>query len=387
MKFLTASSSLFPLLGVAVPTLGLGFGLGRMTSPSPDSKGSGPSLVQSAVRVGPQRTRTFAVIDPVEVAGSSKQSLGKGDLMQAIASDNPKARERNLDALLAKASLGEVRKLLDWAKDLPEGAAKKSALGKIMERWGEMEGPAAAAYAQQVLEQTGNPALLREAMKGWAQTDPEGSLQHAQGLPVADAIRRDISRDIVSEWSDHSPEAAAAYIQSGGGASGNDPNGLSGRLASLVADRWSQQNPAAAAAWAASLPPGRDQLRALDQVVQNWAGIDLKAAADFVGSQPGGLARDAMTGTIARNIGRQDASQGLGWAATISDQNIQERTAMGILWRSASQNPAQMQQLVQGSTLADSVKQDIITRFQNRNANSGAGVPPSVGFPQPRRNR
>ena len=379
MKFLTLSGGFLPVVGIAVPTLAVGFGLGRVTAPDPIPRNKESSAAPSAVSIGSPGTKTLAAIDPSEVS-ASKQSSTKGDLMQAISSENPKARERNLDALLSKASLEEVKKLLDWAKDLPDGAAKKTALSKLMERWGEMEGAAAAAYAQQVLEQTGDSSLLREAMKGWAQTDPEGSLQHTQGLPVAEAIRRDITRDIVSEWADRNPEAAAAFVQSGGGVAGNDPNGLSGRLASVVADRWSQQDPAAAAAWAASLPAGRDQARALDQVVENWSQLDLKAAAAFVSGQPAGLARDEMTGTIARNIGRQDATQGLGWAATISDQNMQERTAMGILWRTASQDPAQVQQLIQNSQLSDAVKQDIINRFQNQTANGGSGGPTGGGF-------
>jgi hypothetical protein len=88
-------------------------------------------------------------------------------LSNAFALADPKNREREMGNILAAASLPDVKKGLDWALALPEGFAKLDALQRIMDRWGQLDGPAAAAYGEQVLASTGRSDLLEEALRGW----------------------------------------------------------------------------------------------------------------------------------------------------------------------------------------------------------------------------
>jgi hypothetical protein len=114
-----------------------------------------------------------------------------------------------------------------------------------------------------------------------------------------------------------------------------------------------------------SLPAGKDQLRALDELVQNWSDLNLQAAADFVSRQAAGANKDAMVSTLAREVAKQDPSAGLKWAATLSDPAQQEKTAMGVLWRTARSDPNGAQQMLKNSSLSAAVQSAVLTRMTN----------------------
>ena len=357
MAALLSKAGWFPWVGTAGVAMTVGFGLGRVSTPDREiaKDGAGETSVQMAEGKG---------------GGDAEKGMGgafeqksqdstEDGLKKALGMNDPKRRDRELENSLSRASLADVKKALDWALSLPEGAAKRAAMGKIIERWGQLDGANAAAYAEKLFAETGNPDLLRDAMRGWGQTDPAGSLQYTQSMSVSDGLRRDITRDLVRDWADRSPLAAAAYAAS------NPLDVGRGSLTSLIADRWSKQDPQAAANWAMTLPAGREQQRAYDQVVQNWCDISLQAAASFVSSQPAGANKDAMIGTLAREVAKQDSSAALEWAATLSDSGMQEDTAWSVLRRSARRDPEGTQQLLQSSSLSAEVKQALMTRMTN----------------------
>jgi len=346
--------------------MALGFGIGRVTAP----------------REGPpkqQMVKSHEAFDGIEVASVEARSAEEGGgihsgssldrIKHTLGMSNPKTRDREMENALSQASLEEVKKALEWASALPEGAAQRALMGKIMERWGQLDGLNAAAYGEKVFADTGNPQLLKDAIRGWGQSDPGGSIQYTQSMSASVGVRRDISRDLFRDWADRSPQEAAAYavvraIDVGRG-------GVMG----LIADRWSKQDPQAAANWAMTLPSGRDQQRALDQLVQNWSDLNLQAAADFVSRQPPGANKDVMVGTLAREVAKQDPAAALQWASTLSDPEMQSRTAMSFLWRSARQDPAAAQQLVNSSALSPAAKQSVLSRMTNGNGGWRGGGP------------
>jgi hypothetical protein len=365
-----------PAAGIAGTAMAVGFGVGRMTSPDSSGKASAepnPSVVQTnTVPVSlSQGNQSTTVIQGHESTGE--------DLNKALGVTNPKTRNRKLENALAEASLDDVKTALEWAKNLPDGPAKRAAMSKVMARWGELEGSAATTYASQVLAQTGNPNLLREALKGWGETDPKASIQYAQAINGNNGVKGDVIRTVLQDWANQNPQEAAAYVQStnvtiGGGGrggfgwgGGGGPGGFGGPAGALqvVADSWSQQDPAAAAAWAGTLQDQREQMFTMGQVIRNWAGNDINAAAAFVNSQPAGQARDAMVVSMAREVAQQDPSSALKWAASVSDQRMQERAAMGVVFQAAGQDQAAAQQLIQNSGLQDSVKQQLQNMVAN----------------------
>ena len=348
---------MIPWVGLAGGALAIGFGLGRVTAP-PSTSPMGKEVETKREGMEPQEPRS-ADENIQESADAARRGSALDLLRQTMGMNNPKTRDREMENALSRASLEEVKKALEWASALPEGAAKRALMGKIMERWGQLDGTNAAAYGEKVFAETGNPQLLKDAIRGWGQTDPGGSIQYTQSMSVSDGVKRDISRDLFRDWADRSPQAAAAY------AAANAIDVGRGGVMGLIADRWSKQDPQAAANWVMTLPQGKEQQRALDQLVQNWSDLNLQAAADFVSQQPAGSNKDVMVGTLAREVAKQDTAAALQWTSTLSDPNMQSRTALSFMWRSARQDLASAQQMVNSSALSPAAKNAVLSGLTN----------------------
>ena len=337
--------------GVALVT---GFGLGRSTSPT----GTPPEDLSVSARPSQKVSKEP---EPVWLAPEAEvKKVSAADVAGAAAIGSPRQRDRALEDVLAKASLEEVKKALEWANALPDGPMKKAALEKILKRWGELDGPGATAYALQTYQETGNANLLREAMAGWASKDAQAALNQLASLGLSDGLMGDIRGDMLEQWADLNPAAAAAYASAN-----RNPDSWRG-LVGTVADEWSKRDPQAAASWAASLDAGRDKRGAIYTAISNWADADLNGAAAYVSAQPPGESRDTMAGTLARHIGQDDAAAGLKWAAMVADPASQERAAAGALIDLYRKDEAKARQLLQSSTISAQVQQATLSRMTNR---------------------
>jgi hypothetical protein len=355
-----------PWFGTVVLAMALGFGLGKVTELTGNS--TDKHFVESRDAVEQNGVASLEA-RPTEEAGGVHSESALDQIKQTMGMSNPKTRDREMENALSHASLDEVMKALDWASALPEGVGKRSLISKIMDRWGQLDGVSAAAYAQKMFAETGNPQLLKDAIRGWGQTDPSASVQYTQSMAVSDGIKKDISRDLFRDWADRSPQAAAAY------AAANPVDVGRGGMMGLISDRWSKQDPQAAANWAMSLSPGKDQQRAYDELVQNWSDQNLQAAADFVSRQPAGTNKDVMVSTLAREVAKQDPSAALQWVATLSDADMQSKTALSFMWRSAEQDLATAQQLINASALSSAAKEAVLSKMTNGNGGWRGGGP------------
>lgn len=348
-------------LGTVAMAMAVGFGLGRLTGPEA-AEGMGKRAIGSSPKMGQgEKESGDKETNHLGREGQASASVEER-FARALVMGDPKTRDRELENSLSQASLAEVKRALDVALGLPESAGKRAAMAKVMERWGQLEGPKAVAYAEKLFAESGNPDLLRDAMRGWGQTDAQASIAYTQSMEVTDGIRRDIARDLFRDWADRNPQGAAAYAAS------NQTEVGRGGVTSLIADRWSKQDPQSAANWAMSLPAGKEQLRALDELVQNWSDLNLQAAADFVSRQAAGANKDAMVSTLAKEVAKQDPSAGLKWAATLSDPAQQEKTAMGVLWRTARSDPVAAQQILKSSSLSAAVQAAVLAKMSNNSS-------------------
>jgi hypothetical protein len=64
-------------------------------------------------------------------------------------------------------------------------------------------------------------------------------------------------------------------------------------------------------------------------------------------------------------VAKQDPSAGLKWASTLSDPALQERTAMGVLWRTARSDPVAAQQILKSSSLSATVQTAVLKKMTN----------------------
>ena len=347
-------AGMMPVAATGGVALVVGFGLGRMSAPPATPEAS---IDQSAAIFPESREETEPAWQATEAEVKSTTSE---DVIRAAGTGSPRQRERALEDVLSKANLDEVQKALAWANTLPEGPMKKAALEKILKRWGELDGPGATAYAAQVYNETGNANLLREALAGWAEKDPQGAINQLGSLGLSDGLSRDIRRDILEQWADLNPTAAAAYA-----AANRTPDSWRG-LVGTVADEWSKRDPMAAANWAASLDSGRDKRSAIYSAISNWADADPGGAAAYVSSQPPGESRDMMAGTLARQAGQEDPAAGLKWAAMVADPGTQERAVAGALVDLYRRDENQARQILQSSSIPAQIQQAALSRMTNR---------------------
>jgi len=332
----------------------VGFGLGRVTAPTVTPE---EAAVTGAATSPDEAETQEPAWQPVEV---SSKGATASDVARAAFTGSPRQRERALEDVLSGASLAEVKKALEWANALPDGPMKKAALEKIVKRWGELDGPGATAYAAQVYDETGNANLLREALAGWAEKDPQAAVNQLASLGLTDGLTRDIRRDLLEQWADLNPAAAAGY------ATANRETDNWRGLVGTVADEWSKRDPKAAADWAAALETGRDKRGAIYTAISNWADADPNGAAAYVSSQPLGESRDMMAGTLARHIGQDDPGAGLKWAALVADPATQERAVAGALVDLYRKDTNQAVLLLQSSAISAQVQQAALNRMTNR---------------------
>lgn len=332
----------------------LGFGLGRVTAPSAVPEGEGAQRTEASVRQPDEVQADW------QAAETAVKTSSAEEVAAAAALGSPRQRDRALENVLAKANLDEVKKALAWAESLPEGPMKKAALEKILKRWGELDGPGATAYASQIYNETGNASLLREALAGWAEKDPQAAVNQLAGLGLSEGLQRDIRRDLLEQWADLNPAAAAAYA-----VANRNPDSWRG-LVGTVADEWSKRDPKAAANWAAGLESGRDKRGAIYSAISNWADADLNGAAAYVAAQPPGESRDTMAGTLARHIGQDDPAAGLKWAALVADAATQERAVAGALVDLYRKDTNQAVQILRASGISPQVQQAALTRMTGR---------------------
>ena len=230
----------FFLAVASIALVGIGFGVGRVTAPGEHASGSGQNGLRKVFDPDGDEIVPAQTNDAKE-SSSADKGFSEQRLQQASVLSNPRLREKGMEEALAHANLDEVKRALRWAESLPDGPSKKTAMADILERWAQMDGPGATDYASQLYEATGNAGPLREALQGWAQSDPNGALQKLQVMGLADGLKADIRTDLVAQWTEQSPQAAAAYA-----ASNRETTSWRG-LVATVANEWSKEDPRLAA--------------------------------------------------------------------------------------------------------------------------------------------
>jgi hypothetical protein len=134
--------------------------------------------------------------------------------------------------------------------------------------------------------------------------------------------------EFVSELRDHLPAYASVVAEIPGKA------GHETRVE--YARQWAEIDPAAAAAWAASLPPGSNVETG---VAVGWAAFDEKAVSLWVSSLPQGSARDHAAAGLVRALASLEPEKAWKWAASIGtpETRIQSLQELAGKWTDAPQ--------------------------------------------------
>ena len=303
-----------------------------------------------------------ALLEIPKLSGEAAREL----LAQAfnLPASDPK-RSRLIRDLLSQLAETEPVAALELASQIESLRDSERARVAVLEVWGRKDPAAAIAWANNVL--AGEPSRtrnsqLRAIYRGYAANNPAAAFQQALAITDNDRLKNhlleevitvqiesgglqaaklavdlladpemqsSLRRELVDEWAEFDPQAAAAYVAT----LGEDADSS---LKSALVSRWAQSDPAAAAAWLSSLDVDDPAIaRASSSIIREWTRYDLAASADWLNSLPASPELDRAVISYTFRAAEEDPETAMSWAESIEDDRrrtwMMERVA--ITWK------------------------------------------------------
>jgi hypothetical protein len=209
---------------------------------------------------------------------------------------------------------------LSWAKEMPDGETKRSALMNLNWRWMESAPKEALDYAVSLPPGRTREQLLGQAANHWGMRDPAGAGAWAAALPEGDTRQRALVA-VISAWSANSPTEAATFVA-------GLPAGKSQVEAALsVAGAWADQAPGEAMAWIAGFADPTVRQQAETRALGSWAAQDAAAAAAYLRAQTPGRARDELVTSTLGSMAQSDPAQAAAMVSLITVDSDQRQNA------------------------------------------------------------
>ncbi|MFL2832811.1 MAG: hypothetical protein ACJ0BK_04280 [Coraliomargaritaceae bacterium] len=258
-------------------------------------------------------------------------------------------RSRLIRDLLSQLAETEPVAALELASKIESLRDSERARVAVLEVWGRKAPAAAIAWANNAL--AGEPSRTRNSQlmaiyRGYAANNPAAAFQQALAINdnnrlknhlldqvikvqiesgglqaaklavdlVADPeMQRSLRRELVDEWAEFDPEAAAAYVAT----LGEDADSS---IKSALVSEWAESDPAAAAAWLSSLDVDDPAIaRASSSVIREWTRYDLAASADWLNSLPASPELDRAVISYTFRAAEEDPETAMSWAQSIED--------------------------------------------------------------------
>jgi hypothetical protein len=303
-----------------------------------------------------------ALLEIPKLSGEATREL----LAQAfnLPASDPK-RSRLIRDLLGQLAETEPVAALELASQIESLRDSERAHVAVLEVWGRKDPAAAIAWANNAL--AGEPSRtrnsqLRAIYRGYAANNPAAAFQQALAITDNDRLKNhlleevitvqtesgglqaamlavdlvadpemqnSLRRELVDEWAEFDPQAAAAYVST----LGEDADSS---IKSALVSRWAQSDPAAAAAWLSSLDVDDPAIaRASSSIIREWTRYDLTASADWLNSLPASPELDRAVISYTFRAAEEDPETAMSWAESIEDDRrrtwMMERVA--ITWK------------------------------------------------------
>ncbi len=221
-----------------------------------------------------------------------------------------------------------------WADALPD-KQRTLALGSVAQVWAASDPRGAIEWLS---EHPAGPVsdpnkgyeqpedIRTHVFRAWLGRDEAAARSYASSLTTGET-RAAVDAALISylNQSGRTAEAAKLFAQ----AENPDNGALAARLAAAMAN----DDPIAAATWAASLPPGPSQMEAVKTVATAWAGRDPVSVASWIEQFSAGETRDRVVAAYAQDIVRIDPSAAAEWTLQIDDPWDRGKLARSVFWQ------------------------------------------------------
>ncbi len=204
---------------------------------------------------------------------------------------------------------------IEWAKGLPD-SARGGALEQVVGGMAIEDPQKAASVAMDLEPGRDRTGLLGDIAEKWAAENPTEAMTWANSLEGEERTRA--RREALGGWAETDPKAAAGFVDT------LDTQVEKNAAVGVVGSRWARQNPSAAAQWVGDQPESDGKANATGSVMRVWTAAEPEQASQWLADQPAGASRDRGIIGLADTIGPSDPDSSMDWVASIS--NAETRT-------------------------------------------------------------
>jgi len=275
-----------------------------------------------------------------------------------------------------RAAASDPLEAIQLAGQMSRGNAQTSLLQTAVSTWIGTDPKAAYNWMQTVSDTALREQLIAAAAQSYALKDPANAAGWLTSTGQADSVTEEAALNIVETWSQSDPAAAAAWAAQF--PAGKDrksainsvllhwlpsdsaaaeawiqtlPEEDQGQAAGSIATQWSMRDPSGAAAWAVTLPEGQARSQAIGQVVTSWLNTDPAAAAEWAQQLPQGSTRDSAIEAYAAGTAGSDPRDAAALAASISDPAARGDTLASICKQWLKTDASAASQWIAGSDI------------------------------------
>jgi hypothetical protein len=238
------------------------------------------------------------------------------DALQPEAESSPGARLRLL--LLRRWADQDPAAAATWVARLPDDYNQIAAWSSVGYGLAQKNPADAIALAVQQPSSQAREALLQYAVQQWARLDGNSAVAWAGRLPDL-KLRDEFLSIIAVEWAVQDPARAAAFAASALTAGRPRDEALL-----QIAATWTRAAPEQAAGWISRLPGSEGEVRdfAIGQLTATWARKDLVKAAEWIIQLPMDGSRDAASSAYAPILAVTDPDLATQWLEEIQDSAV-----------------------------------------------------------------
>ncbi len=102
------------------------------------------------------------------------------------------------------------------------------------------------------------------------------------------------------------------------------------KAVSILVDRWTLDNPRAAADWLATLPDGRSREEGTVALLDRWFEADPDSVGDYLNDQPSSPFLDQAVDKYARSAAEDDPEAAITWSESILDPEMRRASLIEV---------------------------------------------------------
>jgi len=254
-----------------------------------------------------------------------------------------RARRELVQELTKAWSEKDARTALSWAQQLPEDQSKQDALAIIRFAWAAQNPAEAASQLSELPPGDSRKSLLTAIAERWGSSNPKAAMEWVRTLSEPEQALA--MPCVIGAWAEQDPFAAGAFV------AGLPPDETQKQAALSVISSWANRDPEQAAAWVLQFPQASTREQGLREVVNGWTRMDSDAARMWVQQLPAGDTRDAALKDYVESIAYWAPNKAAGTINLIAEPAKREEAAAIMLRSWAELDPMSARNWIAGSTM------------------------------------